>query len=128
MSKGFTLIEVMISVLIISIVIMALLQIRGNNFNVFLNLEKQLHMNQINSFIISNKLYGFESKSTTLDKFLDDFKIENNLRKKLKNTKVKVTYQKLDSINIDSGVTIEVGKTTLKIQNSSSNLVRLRVK
>lgn len=128
MRKGFTLIEVMVAVVIISVVIAALLQMRGNSSNIFLNLSKQLHVNQMNSFIISNDNYGFESKSTTLNEFLNDFRMEDDLRRKLKEVKVKISYEKLENIEIDSDMVLEIGRTILKTEDSSASLIRLRLK
>ena len=127
MSKAFTLIEVMVAVLIISLVIMALLQMRGNSSHMLMNINKQIKVNQFNSFLISNNDYGFESKSTTLDRLLSEFSMENNLRRELKKIKVKIKYQELETINMDSNIIFEIGKVVLKVDEESTSVVRLRL-
>lgn len=135
MRRGFTLIEVMVAVLIISVVIMALFQMRGNSSHIFLNINKKLQTNQYMSFLISNTDYGFEKKNITLDMLLDDFDVESDLKLELKKVKVQVEYQELKQIdmseqndeNITSNVIFEVGKTILKSDLSSASLLRFRI-
>ncbi|MCK4875090.1 MAG: prepilin-type N-terminal cleavage/methylation domain-containing protein [Sulfurimonas sp.] len=135
MRKAFTLIEVMVAVLIISVVIMALFQMKGNSSHIFLNLSKKLELNQYSSFFISNDNYGFEKQTTTLDELLGNFKVEDELRQELKKAKIEVIYQELEQIdmseqsdeNSSSGMIFEIGKTILKTDESSVSLIRLRV-
>ncbi|MBU0720373.1 prepilin-type N-terminal cleavage/methylation domain-containing protein [bacterium] len=141
---AFTLIEVMISVVIISVVILALLEMQGNSTHIFSGLKKQLKMNQYTSFFISNAEYGFEKKSVDMDELVSDFKVEDELRRELKNIKVELVYQELNTIDLrefeqsdadlsegdmsasDSNLIFEVGKTVLKTGDSTSGLMRLR--
>jgi len=127
MRKGFTLVEVMVSVLIISVVITALLEMRGNGSHTFINLKKQININTFNSFFIANNNYGFESTSGTSDKLLSEFRVDNNLRQELKQVKINVKYKKLDSIDMGSDMVFEIGETVLNINKSSSSLTRLRL-
>jgi prepilin-type N-terminal cleavage/methylation domain-containing protein len=127
MRKAFTLIEVMVAVMIISVVIMALLQMRGNSSHIFSNLTQKLEINRYISFLISNSDYGFEKKTTTLDKLLGDFDVENDLRRELKSIKVEVIYQGLESIDIGSTAVLKIGKTSLKTDKSSASLLRLKL-
>lgn len=138
-SHAFTLIEVMVAVLIISVVIMALLQMKGNSSHIFFELSRGVKINQFASTLLSNKDYGFENKNTTLDKLLDDFEVTNKFSRELKSLKVEVIYQKLELIDmseqssskenvaeISSPIVFEIGKTTLKMDSSSIGLIRLR--
>ncbi|NPA60089.1 MAG: prepilin-type N-terminal cleavage/methylation domain-containing protein, partial [Epsilonproteobacteria bacterium] len=99
--KAFTLIEVMISVMIISVVIMALLKMQGNNSHIFSKLTSKLEINQYTSFFISNNEYGFSKKSTYLDELLSEFRVEDNLRRELKNIKINIDYDELDRYGDD---------------------------
>lgn len=157
MHKAFTLIEVMISVVIISIVIIALLQMNGNNSFIFSNLLKNSSANQYASFFISNQDYGFEDKKVNMDDLVSDFKVEDELRKKLKDVKIEILYQELEKIDLsstpttddeesdeqepidenkiaDSSVFFEIGNTVLKIKEPNTkdiittSLIRLRIK
>jgi len=135
MRKAFTLIEVMVSVIIISVVIMALLQMRGNSSHIFLELGKRIEINQFASFIIGNNNYGFENKATTLDKLLDDFEVDSDLRRKLKRVKVKILYRERERIDmsedsdedVNSSTVFEIGKTILKTEKSSVSFLRLKL-
>lgn len=133
--RGFTLIEVIVAVMIITIVIMALLQMRGNSSHMFLNFSKKLEVNQYISFINLDTNQSDENYNTTIDKMLNDFDIENDLRKKLKNIKVKIIYQKLKQIdlsqneddNVSSDVIFEIDKMILKTDTASTSLIRLNL-
>ncbi|MEA1983375.1 MAG: type II secretion system protein, partial [Campylobacterota bacterium] len=59
--RAFTLIEVMVAVMIVSIVIAALLQMRGDTSNKLFQLKEMMQTNQYNSFLLSNsEKYAFE--------------------------------------------------------------------
>lgn len=135
MRKAFTLVEVMVAVLIISIVIMALLQMRGHSAHIFLNLTQKLETNQYLSFLLSDDDYGFEKDSLSADMLLKDFDLDRDLRQRLKKVKVDLIYQELASIDLDeqeddnlsSGMVFETGKSILKTEKSSAFLPRIRL-
>ncbi|MEN8303566.1 MAG: prepilin-type N-terminal cleavage/methylation domain-containing protein [Campylobacterota bacterium] len=136
MRKGFTLVEVMIAVVIISVVISALLEIYANSAYTFLKLDKKSAANQYLSFVVDNRDYGLENKNATLHDLLKDFDIDDDLKKELKSVKVKIIYQKLQSIDLsdreelkdtDSQVVFEIGKTILKLNDSSSSILRVNL-
>jgi len=135
MRKGFTLLEVMVAVLIISVVIMALLEMKGHSAHIFSSLAHKLEINQYLSFLTSNDDYGFEKDSITADKLLSDFDVERDLRQALKKVKVDLVYQELDSIdlseqddeNLSSTIVFEIGKSVLKTDSSSVSLPRIRL-
>jgi len=144
---GFTLIEVMIAVVIISTVIMALLQMFANNTHIFSQLSKKTEINQYSSFFISNPTKGLENIDTlTLYDLIDDFQIEDSLRQKLKKNKIKIIYQEVETIDmsdfqeekkddnneddeekkdVNSNMIFTIGKTILRLNNSSISLLRL---
>lgn len=143
--RGFTLVEVMISVVIISTVIMALLELYSNNSHIFLNLEKKSKVNQPLSFVLSNPDYGFDDKKISLDKLLEGFDVESELRRELKSTKVEIIYKELERIDLaeyedkieeiqydtevsesNSGMVFEIGRTILKLDDSSSSILRIK--
>lgn len=135
MLTAFTLIEVMVAVLVITVVIAALLQMRGNSSHIFSELSKRVETDQYISFLISNSEYGFENKKTALDRLLSDFELERDLARELKSIKAEVIYQELELIDLDdgdteasSGIVFKVGKTVLKAKESSAGLVRVRIK
>jgi len=146
--NAFTLIEVMIAVMIISVVIATLLQMRGNSTHIFIDLDKKLKINQYTSFFASNENYGFENKNTSLDELISEFNLEDDLRRKLKNTNIEIIYQEISTIDMSefdigekqeeydednqentevSQMIFEVGKTILKTKDSSTAILRLRL-
>ena len=132
---AFTLIEVMVSVLIISTVILALLELFSNNSHIFSNLSKKSQTTQYMSFIIANDEYGFEDKKLTLYDMVSEFDIESDLRRELKSKKIHIIYQELDRIDMSesednntegSGMVFEIGKSVLKSDESSVSLIRIK--
>ena len=134
--KGFTLIEVMVAVVIISTVIMALLVMRGNSSHMFMSFSDKLELNQYISFLISNTKPNGDNNTTTIENILSDFDINDDLRKKLKNIKVKIIYQELTQIDLNqdsdnnnennsSSKIFEINKMILKTDKTSTSLLRL---
>lgn len=123
----------MVAVMIISVVIMALLQMQGNTTHIFSKLGDTIKVNQYTSLFISNKDYGFEKKSVDLDDLLSDFKVEDELRRELKTIKVKVDYEKLKTMDMreieegSSSMIFELGKTMLNVGESSSSIMRFKI-
>ena len=144
--SAFTLIEVMISVVIISTVIMALLEMYANNTHIFSKINQRTQINQYSTLFIANDDFGLEKKKTNLYELVKDFDLEDDLRRELKNTKVQIIYQELDKIDmgqfdekenedmisdeekeVNSDMMFEIGKTILKTDKSSVGYLRLRV-
>ncbi|MCX6076232.1 MAG: prepilin-type N-terminal cleavage/methylation domain-containing protein [Campylobacterales bacterium] len=148
--RAFTLIEVMVAVMIISVVILALIEMFANNIHIFSGLKKQIHINPYSSFFISNPDYGLETKNAVLYDLVSDFKLEDDLQRELKNNKIEVVYQVVEQIDLSeydntnkdeskqsngetarevkSNVVFEIGKTVIKTKDASTALLRLRIK
>lgn len=130
--RGFTLIEVMVAVMIISVVIAAILQIRGNSTFIYEQIDDNAKINQYLSFLISNKDYGYEKKSTTMKNLCDEFELDSELRREFSNIKLNIDYKKLDVLDMseydeDSQLVIETGQSILKTNDSSVSLIRIRI-
>jgi hypothetical protein len=118
----------MVAVMIVSVVIAALLQLRGDTTGRFLQLKKMLHENQYKSFLISSDAkYGFESSRTTLKTLAGDFRLNSTLRRRLKAQKVKLSYDTIDDTRSE-GMVFEMGKTSLKSKEFSFSLIRVRAR
>jgi prepilin-type N-terminal cleavage/methylation domain-containing protein len=144
MRKAFTLIEVMIAVVIISVVIAALIQMFANNTHIFSSLKSQSKINSYVSLFIANDTYGLEDKEVSLDDLVSEFNVESELRAVLRETKAKIIYKELESIDmreyeegeevdqeseasVNSGLVFEVGSSTIKIHDSSASLLRIQI-
>lgn len=144
--KAFTLIEVMVAVMIISVVIMALLQMNANNTYMFSQVKNQESAAQYLSLLVGTK-YGFDNEKISVEELVSDFDLDDDLRRELKNIQMKTSYQILQSIdtsmfdegdkseededeneNNSSGTVYEIGRTTIKIKHSSASLLRLRTR
>lgn len=139
--RAFTLIEVMVAVMIVSIVIAALLQMRGDTSNKLFELKKMINTNQYSSFLSAqSEKYAFEDSKIDIQRLVEEFDMESNLRRKLKAMKSEIEYEELDIIDTNefeesedeeitasSGIIFEIGKTTLSTQEFSSSLIRVRL-
>lgn len=140
--EAFTLIEVMIAVMIISVVITALLQLQSNNTKSFMHLQKMQQNLQYLSLLQGGK-YGYENDTLTLDRMVERFDLDDDLRRKLKNIHAEIIYQKLDTIDMkefsdfseenstqeakQSPLVLEVGRTILQLPGGSASIMRVRV-
>ena len=141
--EGFTLIEVMVAVMIISVVIMAMIEMYANNTHIFSLLKEKTKITHYSSFIISNNDIETKSQKQTLYDLVSEFPMEDELRRSLKKVEVTTLYQELDSIDLSSfeeksedetsseersaNMTLYVGKTVLKFKNDSLSLLRLKL-
>jgi len=136
--SAFTLIEVLVSVMIISVVIMALLKMYANNTHIFTSIKEQIKTNEYSSLLISNANYGFEDKQLYLYDLVDNYDLESDLRRELKEKKAKLMYEVVQSIDLseqdkeeessNSGMVLEIGRDVLKTKEFSVALMRLRIK
>jgi len=137
--EGFTLIEVMVSVVIISTVVLALLELISNSSHIFASLDKKGKSNQYISLIIANEDYGDEDKKATMYDLVREFDIESDLRRSLKAQKIEILYQELETIDMSesqesetqeasrSGMIFEIGKTVLQMPDSATSLIRIKL-
>jgi len=131
--KAFTLIEVMVSVMIISVVIMALLEMKSNSSHILSLLKKQIDTTQYISLLIANKDYGYEDKSIRLDALIKEFDVDDNLRRKLKNIKAKIIYNEIETIDLSedengsSSMLLEIGESLVKTDKFSTKIYRIRL-
>lgn len=138
---AFTLIEVMVAVMIVSVVIAALLQMRGDTNNKLFQLKKTMQTNQYSSFLISNsEKYAFEDSKIDMKRLVDEFELESDLRVQLKAMKTEIEYEELQTIDtneldenedeettVNSGIIFEIGRTTLRTKDFSGALLRVRL-
>ncbi len=132
---AFTLIEVMVAVMIISVVIMALVHMYSNNIFLFSAYKKQSQVSQYSSFLIANKEYGYEDKNTNLYDLLNEFDMEDKLRRELKKQKAKVIYKVLKNIDLGEEsntsapqMALEIGSSVLRVNDASNALMRLQLR
>jgi len=132
---AFTLIEVMVAVMIISVVILAMVQMYSNNTFLFDSYKKHAKTNQYASFLIANKEYGYESKNISLYDLVNEFDMEDDLRRELKGKKAQLTYKVVKNIDLseDSNesapqMSLEIGESVLRVEKNSVALMRLQLR
>ncbi len=133
--------EVMVAVLIVSVVIAALLQMRGDTAQKFFSLQKMMQTNQYNSFLlgVSDK-YGFDSSHIDMRGLVDEFELESDLRRRLKSLNTEISYKELTTIDTSemsdtqdsngsasAGFVFEIGKSIIKTKEFTGELIRVRL-
>ncbi len=148
-SKGFTLIEVMVAILIISVVIASLLQLFSTNTALMGTLKEKIRLSTQGSMLLGVGNVGFEKKQIRLDGLLQEFKLDDDLRQKLKSMKADVNYKevmRLDSADFqeesermakeeDESIlkkrsetaSLEIGRTILEINGVRTSFLRLKL-
>ncbi|MBE0513717.1 prepilin-type N-terminal cleavage/methylation domain-containing protein [Sulfurimonas sp.] len=121
---GFTLLEVMIAVMILSVVIMALLQMYANGAHIFKSVNMKSQTNQYISFLVANKKYGFKNDTFSLDKLVDEFEIEDELRRELRDIKVELLFDGIKNSVSSSSTEFEMGRVVLKSSNPSGDVAK----
>lgn len=121
--------------MIISVVILAMVQMYSNNTFLLDSYKKHANITQYSSYLIANKEYGYESKNTTLYELLDEFDIETDLRRKLKQQKVEISYKVLKNIDLSEEsnesapqISLEIGESILRTDKNSVALTRLQLR
>ncbi len=140
---AFTLIEMMIAVMIISVVVAALLELQTNNTKIFERIAKKEHLQHYTSLLLGSK-YGFEKESLTLDRLIERFDVDDDLRRELKKIKLKIGYDTLETIDLSqmgdevldeqmqegdsaSSMSLEVGRSVLRFEGESVSIMRVRL-
>ena len=122
--RAFTLIEVMVAVMIVSVVIGAIINLRGNTSNLLMQIKKDEKSLQYASFLPWSKENGIDSARTNLYRLSEDVDIDDELRKKLKASPVKIEYKTVRSYEMEN-TTFEIGVTTLKSKDFEISLERI---
>jgi len=152
-SRGFTLIEILVSVMIISVVIGSLLQLFSTNSHTFSSIEQKIKHTNTTTLLLGNPIYGYEDKTVDLAELVKDFNVDDELRRKLKSQKVEIIYSEVKSFDFSDAAetlsendlsssqanegdvtdasqattSLEVGKTTMKTEKYSSSFLRIKL-
>ncbi|MBN2815130.1 MAG: type II secretion system protein [Campylobacterales bacterium] len=134
MRKAFTLIEVMVAVMIVSVVIAALLRMQGESAHKFIHLKGMLEGAPYSSLLLYNaNRLGFESSNTNLKDLLGDFELEGDLKRRLSGVKLNISYDEIRRIDMSeldensSSIVFEIGITKAQTQEFSNSLIRVRI-
>jgi len=136
--NAFTLLEVMVAVMIITVVIMALIQMYANNTHIFLSLKQKTQLNQYASLLVGNKNYGWENDEIDLYRLVENYNLETDLRRELKSIKIDIKYDELKMLDMSeedlnensiesSSFVFEIGNTIIRSRDASTALLRFRI-
>ena len=123
--KAFTLIEVMVAVMIVSVVIAALLKMRGDTNHLFSKMKQSQNGSHYATFLLWNRNYGFENEKANLYRLVSEFDVDDDTRRYLKGVEVTLSYEKLETMESDD-VTFEVGRSEIKAKDFDISLYRVR--
>ncbi len=118
MKQGISLIEVLISVMLISLVIVSLLQIKENNLHFLEKSKDRIKYNSYISMIALDNTIELRNKNIYLGDNID-FK-DDKIRKELKNIKIEVKDKEDDLIefNVDDySLIINIKQTSFNIED-----------
>jgi len=121
MKKSLSLVEVLISVMLISVVVVALLQIKENNLHLLGKTKDMLKYNSYISLVaLENDDKKLRNKSFYLDKKIK-FK-DDDIRRELKLIKVKIKDKKLKPTRFETDeqvLTINIRQTNISIKDDA---------
>ncbi len=122
----------MISVVIISVVILALFEMRGNSNLIFFQISDKSKANQYLSFFIGQNGFKDENKKINMKNLTTDFELNSELRREFSDTKIDIKYIELQTIDMkeyDEGseMIFEIGSTNIKVKNASASFMRIRL-
>lgn len=119
MRKAFTLVEVLIAVVIISIVIAAQLQLFSNNGKLFERMRTKIDNALLLTLILGDDTVGFEDSKLFLDELVKPFNVDNALRQRLKAQNSELFYQEVK--RIEAGNVAEQGDDTVSDEEAAQN-------
>ncbi len=101
MTKAFTLIEVLVSVMILAVVGTGLLQISSNSKHNFMFLKEKSEFDRLASIAFIHNDQKYHNKDITLYDFIKDeyTNIDDDLRKYLKDIKVNYSHEEVSTFN-----------------------------
>jgi len=75
----------MVAVMIVSVVIASLLKLRGDTNHLFMQIQKSQKESTTGTFLLWNRNYGLNKSNTNLYRLVEDFNIDDDLRRELIN-------------------------------------------
>ena len=126
MTKAFTLIEVLVSVMILAVVGTGLLQISTNSKHNFIYLKEKSKFDRLASIAFIHNNQKYHKKNMTFYDFIkDDYsKIDDDLRQYLKNIKIDYTHEEISTFNPLEGSLDDMNQSdeTQQEENTPLNL------
>jgi len=127
MTKSFTLIEIIISVLLFSLTVLAVFTLQKNSLHLLDGFERNMNKKWLLSLVSSDNKLGLESKNKYLDDLLKDYKVEDGLRQEFKKYKLVYKYKELqkrkfsgdDTDGASQELKFIIGETSVSIKDKA---------
>lgn len=120
MKQAFSLMEVIISIVMLSVVMITLLQIKSENIHLVSKSDKQVRLNDYILLAIN-----FKNEILNKNEYVDlskNYKYENDdIRRELKDIKVSIVDKKLETVSINNGfnnINIVTFSRTFSLENT----------
>ena len=110
--------------MIVSVVVGAIISLRGNASNLLMHIKKDEKNLQFASFLPWSKESGLDSARTNLYRLSESVDMDDELRRKLKTLAIEIKYTKIRSYDMEDAV-YEVGTTALKSKDFQLTLERI---
>jgi len=124
--RAFTLIEVMVAVMIVSLVIAALFKLRGDTNHLFLKVQEEQKLSSYATLLLWNTNYGFTNDDLNLYRLVENFDLDDDLRRELKKIKAKIEYKKIKTLELDT-LRLEIGESDFSFKGFDSRFHRVRL-
>ncbi len=122
--RGFTLIEVMVAVMIVSVVIGATISLRGDAGNRLVHIKQNEKSLQYATFLLWSKENGVDASKTNLYRLSEGIDMDDTLRRELKAIAIEIQYKKAHSYDMGDAL-FEFGTTTLRNKDFQISLERI---
>jgi hypothetical protein len=93
-----------------------------------MKLQQNQNNNHFTTFLLYNRDYGLQKHSQKLNlyRLVDNFDMDDDLRRELKSINATIKYKQIRKIDLDT-TTIEVGETELSLPHFNTSLMRVTI-
>lgn len=129
MKKAFTLMEVIIAVSLLSVVMLSLFQVKGNNIFILEKSKENKKQNEYLSLVMDSTEYSKRNENVYLDKYFNI--LDDDIRREFKEIKIKIKDEILEEKDvIYDDILFKIGqyKTTFSLEKGiSKNIYRFNL-
>ena len=116
----------MVAVMIVSLVIAALFKLRGDTNHLFLKVQEEQKLSSYATLLLWNTNYGFTNDDLNLYRLVENFDLDDDLRRELKKIKAKIEYKKIKTLELDT-LRLEIGESDFSFKGFDSRFHRVRL-
>jgi type II secretory pathway pseudopilin PulG len=125
MSKAFTLIETLVSVIIVILLATAVYSYTSTSTNLTSKYDTKIDAIMLSTY--ANDILSKSQKSIYIKDMTKSFDLDSEYISYVDDKKVSTKYKNIDKIELDNGIKIRLDQSTIKIDSDTTTLLRLRV-